>query len=149
VPAASPALDLENPPRGLTATERVRLSFEVLALYLRVRWLLVRHGAVPTVTALRRGLQEPDERDADRTLIVNGLQFGRAVAKVLRLIPADGRCLMRSFVLTGMLARRGVYGRVVIGVQPEPHFGAHAWVEIGGHPLLATDEETFRRLVEL
>jgi hypothetical protein len=52
-------------------------------------------------------------------------------------------------VLTEMLARRGVYAKVVIGVRPEPSFGAHAWVEVDGHPLLATDESEYHRLVEL
>jgi Transglutaminase-like superfamily len=56
---------------------------------------------------------------------------------------------MRSAVLTGMLARRGVHARVVIGVRPNPNFEAHAWVELGSRPLLATDEATFRRLAEI
>lgn len=121
----------------------------MLALYVRVRWLLLRNETAPTVSVLRGALVEEPRGEADRARIVNGLQFGRAVVKVLRLIPADSRCLMRSLVLTGMLARRGVYAKVIIGVQPGPDFKAHAWVEIHGHPLLATDEATFRRLAEL
>lgn len=141
-------LDLEGPPRSLSAAERLRVSLEVLALYVRVRGLLLRNETAPTVEVLRRGLVE-EPREADRARIVNGLQFGRAVVKVLRLIPADSSCLMRSLVLTGMLARREVYAKVIIGVQPGPDFEAHAWVEVDGHPLLATNEATFRRLVEL
>ena len=56
---------------------------------------------------------------------------------------------MRSLVLTGMLARRGVYATVVIGVRPEPTFAAHAWVEVDGRPLLPDDESIYRRLVEI
>ena len=56
---------------------------------------------------------------------------------------------MRSLVLTEMLARRGIYAKVVIGVRPDPSFGAHAWVEVDGQPLLPTEEATYHRLVEI
>jgi hypothetical protein len=134
--------------RNATAAslERVRLAIEVLGVYARVRWLVLRRGAVPTVSVLRRGLVDagPDSGQVER-----GLRFGRAVVKVLRLLPTDSRCLMRSLVVTRMLARRGVYAKVIIGVRPKPSFAAHAWVEVDGQPVLPTDESTYQRLTEI
>ena len=128
---------------------RVRLAMEVLVVYARVRWLVLRRGAVPTVTALRRGLREHAAIETENERLLRGLRFGRAAAKVLRLLPSDGNCLMRSLVLTDMLARRGIYATVVIGVRPDPDFAAHAWVEVDGQPLLAADESTYPRLAEI
>ena len=128
--------------------ERARLALEVIYMYGRVRWLVLRRGSVPAVAILRKGISEQAD-GAGSLRVRRGLHFGRAVVKVLRFVPADGRCLMRSLVLTGMLARRGVYARVIIGVRPDPGFEAHAWVEVEGQPVLATDETTFRRLVEI
>ncbi len=127
---------------------RVRLAVEVVGTYVWVRWLVLRRGPVSAVSVLRRGLTE-DAHEPDNGRVLRGLRFGRAVVKVLRLLPTDSRCLMRSLVLTKMLARRGVYGKVVIGVSPEPSFAAHAWVEVDGQPLLSTDESTYHRLVEI
>ena len=78
-----------------------------------------------------------------------GMRVGRAVTKVLRLLPTDSRCLIQAIVLTAMLARRGVDSTVVIGVRSEPSFGAHAWVELDGSPLLPTDQSIYRRLAEM
>jgi hypothetical protein len=52
-------------------------------------------------------------------------------------------------VSTSLLARRGIASSVVIGVKTEPEFGAHAWVESGGTPLLPPGEGEFTRLVEI
>ena len=87
--------------------------------------------------------------EPDGLRVLRSLLLGRAVMRVLGLLPTDSRCLMRSLVLTGMLARRGVYAKVVIGVRADPSFAAHAWVEVDGRPVLPTDESTFQRLVEI
>jgi hypothetical protein len=128
---------------------RTRLGFEVLGLYVKVRWLVLRHGTASTVPILRRGLGERPSDDGGKAQVRLAIRLGRSVQKVLRLIPFDSRCLMRSLVLTGLLARRGVYATLVIGVRPEPNFAAHAWVEVDGLPMLPTDESTYRPLVEL
>jgi hypothetical protein len=52
-------------------------------------------------------------------------------------------------VLTRLLARRGIHASVVIGVRPGDEFGAHAWVEHDGTPLLPTHGHAFSRLVDL
>jgi Transglutaminase-like superfamily len=129
--------------------ERVAFALEVLGIYARVRWLLLRRGTAPAVGILRRGLRAHDASASESARVSLGLRSGRAVVRVLRLLPTDSRCLMRSLVLTRMLARRGVYATVVIGVRPGHSFAAHAWVEVDGHPVLATDESEYHRLVEL
>ena len=134
---------------SLGRRERVAFALEVLGVYVRVRWLLLRRGTAPAVGILRRGLLNPDTSGSVSTRVSLGIRAGRAVVRVLRLLPTDSRCLMRSLVLTRMLARRGVYAKVVIGVRPGPTFAAHAWVEVDGQPVLATDESEYHRLVEL
>jgi hypothetical protein len=64
-------------------------------------------------------------------------------------MPADSRCLMRSLVLTRLLARRGIESRLVISVRPGERFAAHAWVEHDGVALLPADAPQSERLVTL
>ena len=73
-----------------------------------------------------------------------------ATHRVLRLIPADTRCLNQSLVLSALLARRGIDSSVVIGVNgSQESFGAHAWGEVDGRPLLARERDGHARLIEL
>lgn len=71
------------------------------------------------------------------------------MVRTLTVLPADSRCLMRSLVLTGLLARRGISSSLIIGVRLEPEFAAHAWVEYGGEPLLPPGDPSLGRLTEL
>jgi hypothetical protein len=48
-----------------------------------------------------------------------------------------------------MLARRGIDSSIVIAVQSGEAFGAHAWVEYHGRPLLPTSKRRFERLTEI
>lgn len=125
------------------------LIVEVLSVYARVRWLVLRRGPVEAVSALRGGLREHLVPDTDGLRKLRSLLFGRAVNRVLTALPTDSRCLMQSLVLTAMFARRGIYSSVVIGVRPDPAFAAHAWVEVDGRPILPSDEANYRRLVEI
>ena len=134
---------------GALVPGKLALAVEVLGIYVRVRWLVLRRGAVPAVSALRDGAEAQAVDDPDGTRVIRGRRFGRAVMRVLRLVPADSNCLMRSLVLTRLLARRGVYAKVVIGVRPEPNFAAHAWVEVDGQPMLPTGASNYDRLVEI
>lgn len=84
-------------------------------------------------------------RQVDDPLFV-AVRLGRAVMLVLSRLPTDRRCLVRSLVLSSMLARRGIPARLVLGVRPttdEP-FLAHAWVEHEGSPV--TPDEGYERL---
>jgi hypothetical protein len=48
-----------------------------------------------------------------------------------------------------MLARRGIDSRLVLAARPEPTFGAHAWIERAGEPLLPTRGFADARLTDL
>jgi hypothetical protein len=125
---------------------RTVLACEVLQIYVRVRWLLWRHGLPSTVAALRSDRRIPARRDAPadpfgRFLVSQRMR--QAVVRTLPLIPAESRCLMRSLVLLGLLARRNIDATLFIGVKEGPEFGAHAWIESEGRDLLAAQEDLF------
>jgi hypothetical protein len=124
------------------------LATEVLMTYARVRWA-VRSRDVRV--ALRRLRDEPRERAGSPPSDVPGCaaRLARATSRTLPLVPADSRCLMQSLVLSSLLARRAIPSTLVIGVQPGETFGAHAWVELEGRPLLPPGADEFPRLVEL
>ena len=115
------------------------------------RWTLARGKSVPETVEMLRATAPPPEGPLgdDRAEKLVGLRLGRAVGKTLGVLPADARCLIRSLVLTSLLAQRGIASSVVIGVKSEPEFGAHAWVESGGTPLLPPSEGEYSRLVEI
>jgi hypothetical protein len=78
-----------------------------------------------------------------------GARLGKAVTRVLAPLPLDSGCLRLSLVLCTLLARRGIASSVVIGVKGGTAFGAHAWVEVDGQPVLPPVHDEFERLVEL
>jgi Transglutaminase-like superfamily len=144
--AAAPELT-----RPFTAAEKASLALEILSSYLRARWLLRRSGLAPTVNTLRRAAPRPNPATATATehdqLV--GLRLGRVLERTLRVIPFDSRCLVRSLVLTHLLARRGIPSSLIIGIGSGRTFAAHAWVESDGKPLLRPGEFADRRLLEL
>ena len=145
----APEAPLVQPFGRLSLGTKVSLALEVLTAYMRVRWLLARRGLPEAVRTLRGGLAAHNVAESEQLLRASGARCGWAVVRVLRLLPTDGRCLMRSLVLAALLARRGIFGRLVIGVRPDPSFAAHAWIEVDGEPVLATDRQEFQRLLEL
>ena len=129
-------------PPSLSPARKLALAAEILRSYVRVRLTLRSSDFQSAVVALR----SPD------SLVDDGAEaerLGRAVSRTLRLLPTDSRCLMRSLVLTDVLARRGIPSSLVIGVTPGPEFAAHAWIEADGRPLLPALDEVYERLVEL
>lgn len=122
---------------------------EVVGAYLRTQWWLRRRGLAFAVEAARStgaggaGGARAGGSDADVA------RLARAVTRVLAPLPAEGRCLARSLALVRLLARRGVRGSLVVGIAARPDFGAHAWVERDGRPLLPVGGERFRRLLEI
>jgi hypothetical protein len=71
------------------------------------------------------------------------------VSRTLDVVPFDTPCLTRSLVLLSILARRRSKVQLVIGVRPGSEFGAHAWVELEGRPLLPPGADRFERLTEI
>jgi hypothetical protein len=117
---------------------RSRLVAEVLLTYgqLRLRRRPVQDAAAHA--RLPAGTGRVELREARR--------LARLVARVLRPLPADTRCVNRSLVLVRMLARRGATADLVIGVTAPSDFAAHAWVELDGQPLLPAEDAGFERL---
>ena len=140
------ASTVTSPDRRFTSREKVELALEIAGAYSRARWYLWRTDLPRTVRALRSvGVEGTTPwQDPERA----GVRLGRAVGRALRHLPFDSRCLMRSLVLTTLLARRGIDSSLVIAVQTEP-FGGHAWVESRGTPLLPPAGPPFRRIVEI
>ena len=138
-------------PQGLPrlgTAEKVRLVAEVFATYGRVRRELRSGNLETTLAALRGQPREAVDAATDRRRL--GLRLGRATVRALTPLPTDSRCLMRSLVLTGLLARRDIDVKLVLAVRPgEKEFAAHAWVELEGRPLLEPGIDFFERLVEL
>jgi hypothetical protein len=91
----------------------------------------------------------PGERVPHEEARASALRLASAARRTLDLIPADSRCLMRSLVVTRLLARRGIDTKFVLAVTLDDGFGAHAWVEVDGKPVLEPASAPFERLAEL
>jgi hypothetical protein len=131
-----------------TAPQKLGLVREIVVAYLRARRRLKGTGLPATLAAIRGAPSNPRRAQSEPTYPV-GVSLARAVTRTLPLLPADSRCLMRSLVLISLLNRREIGSSLVIGVRPGQRFGAHAWVEVDGRPLLPRGESEFERLVEL
>jgi hypothetical protein len=133
----------------LTATEKARLGAEILSLYVRARWRL-RRDDLPT--ALARLRDEDAEPAVPATAFDEpwvGRVLGTITTRMLGALPADGRCLVRSLVLTGLLSRRGIQTKLVLAVHPGERLAAHAWVEYDGIALIEPGRPPLERLAEL
>ncbi len=150
----SVALGVSELSEPLGTRRKLQLAGEVYIAYCHVRWWLRRHEIAEVLRRLRgwgpadAGVASASGDDVHHVYL-SGLRLGRAVIRSLRLLPTDSRCLVRSLVLTGLLARRGVGSSLIIGVRPDPEFVAHAWVEYAGEPLLPPGETSLGRLTEM
>ena len=142
-PAGTPSV-----PRKLSVPEKALLALEVIRAYIQAR-LLLRRGTLPAALEQLRATDAVEHSETRREDLIEGIRLGQVVGRVLRPLPTETRCLARSLVLTRLLARRGVGSKLVIGVRPGETFGAHAWVEADGQPLLPGGGLEFERLVEL
>ena len=131
---------------------KARLACEIAVVFPYAR-MAVRRDDIKSALKRMRGANpppEPDDADpAARPLIALGQRLGQAVARTMRVLPGDTRCLTQSLVLTRLLARRGIGSTLVLGVTPEGGFSAHAWVEVAGWPVLPERNDVYKRLVEL
>ena len=148
------------PPSPLSTVARARLAAEIVAAYLQARRELRRAPIESALAALRTERSLPAltqgphalaevHRLAEVRRLAEARRLGWAVARTLKLMPGDTRCLARSLVLTRLLARRGIPAKLVIGARAAPDFLAHAWVECDGQPVLSAGDGSFARLVEL
>jgi hypothetical protein len=142
--------------RGLTSRrprsprERARLVYEIVAAYRQARRELRRVPIASVLEALRAESPPQETAPAQATAqLEEARRLGWIVARTLKLMPGDTRCLARSLVLTRLLARRGIASKLVIGARAAPEFLAHAWVECDGQPVLSPGDGSLGRLVEL
>jgi hypothetical protein len=133
----------------LPLRQKVRLAGEVLSSYVRARRALRSRPLDDVVRDLRAGEHERSPQRDPLVEQAEGLRVARIVQRTLGWLPADTRCLVRSLVVTRMLARRHIPAVLVIGVKPPPDFSAHAWVEHDGKALLPPGGDEFGRLLEL
>jgi hypothetical protein len=135
--------------RPLNQAERVHLAAEIVAAYAQARRELRRAPITTVMARLRTQSSAIAPATATHGTLEEARRLGRAVARTLSLLPGDTRCLVRSLVLTRLLARRGIPAKLVIGARAAPDFLAHAWVEYAGDPVLSPGDGSFARLVEL
>ena len=124
---------------------RIALGVEILRDFVRARWLL-RSVDLPTGVARLRGDAQTTSEPME---VAVALRVARAVTRTFDRLPTETPCLVRSLVLVSMLGRRGIRPQLVIGVRPGEEFGAHAWVELDGAPLLPTGAGEYARLTEI
>ena len=136
-------------PRKLSRLEKARLAGEVITGYFRARRALAGTSLPTALDELRAGARADDSVSPEPETLVEAVRLGQVVVRVLRPLPVESRCLMRSLVLTGLLARRGIGSRLVIGVKGGEKFGAHAWVELDRQAVLPAGSNEFERLVDL
>jgi hypothetical protein len=122
-------------PGRLSSAERTILLAELLVAYARSRWLLSRSDLPSTLAKLRSPLSASVPPATSDVAEVSE-RLGGAVSRAFSAIPMDATCLMRSLVLSAVLARRNIPFELVIGVKPGDEFCAHAWVERNGEALL-------------
>lgn len=143
-PASHTPIAIAARPPGARA--KLGLIAEILVAYVPAWRLLRTNDLVAMVTAARavRAVPLHLPTAAEREL---ALRLGRAVMRTLAMLPTDSRCLIRSLVLSRLLARRGISSTLVIGVRRDPSFLAHAWVERDAEPVLPVGRQ-FERLLE-
>lgn len=126
---------------------KVRVMVEILRAYVRARVLLGRREFPVVLAGLRDLPNTSKASELDQQLL--GVRLGRAIERTLGPLPTDSRCLIKSLVLTRLLANRGIRGEFIIGVRWDPNFQAHAWVEKAGIALLDDGGGSYERLAEL
>lgn len=63
-------------------------------------------------------------------------RVGRIVAGVARRLPWHPTCLRQALAVQRMLRRRGIAGRLHLGVTHVAVGAAHAWVTVDGRPVV-------------
>jgi len=145
-----------EPLRTFSVPDKLLLAVEIIATYMQAHWWLRRSEITETVALARltprreaTSIVGGSSPDLSREAAQLGIRLGKVIQRIFRLLPGDTRCLTRSVVLMRMLARRHMDTTLVIGVRAAPSFGAHAWIEHAGRPLLDPIEPDGQRLVAL
>jgi hypothetical protein len=116
---------------------RLRLIAEMLTIYPGMLKVVRSNDLTAMAKAARAPVRgriatPPDLEHA------TAIRLGQIVGHVFGVLPMDARCLVRSLVLLRLLERRSIQATLQIGVRTTGDFGAHAWVEHDGAPVLPT-----------
>lgn len=154
--------DGRSPQRAVTPRQLARgarlapVAVEALVAYARARRRIAQAHDVRALVAATRKASGYARATPTTTLestpiprIPEARRLGHAVALTLSILPMGARCLVRSLVLIDLLARRDIDATLVLGARSDGGFRAHAWVELGGQPLLSPADYASSRLVEL
>lgn len=133
-------------PGEVRLRQRVLLAAEIVGAYLPLA-RLVRANDVEDMVRVARRRDRPTSTLPPPDARATAIRLGKMVERLLTVLPTDDRCLIRSLVVLRLLWQRGIPARLVIGVRAESGFGAHAWVEYEGRPVLPA--AGFNRLLEL
>lgn len=132
---------------------KAALMAEILASYAVARRMMSRYDIRDVVRATRTrldaGRQPGSAPPASEAVTLTAIRLGYAVTRTLRALPTDSRCLVQALVLSRLLSERGIPSTLIIGARTQPEFAAHAWIELGGQPVLSTEGFDEARLVEL
>ncbi len=82
------------------------------------------------------GLQTGEQPPAGAAQLREAERVGRIVAGVARRLPWHPTCLRQALAVQRMLRRRGIAGRLHLGVTGATEAAAHAWVTVDGHPVV-------------
>ena len=134
----------------LSLPSKVKLTGEIFVTYVRARWWL-RKRTLPDALDLLRGAALAHATPVPSSAAYPHIEdrLAHAVGRTLSALPSDSRCLVRSLVLSSLLAKRGIPSSLVIAVSSEPSFAAHAWVERDGVALLPPGDDGFKRILEI
>jgi hypothetical protein len=132
--------------RPLSPRAKLALVGEILTEYVP-SWRILREPNVLDMVNAARDVRPTGPAVPPAIEYEVARRLAKAVRRTLGLLPTDSRCLIRSLVLTRLLARRSIPNTLVIGVRKDPEFKAHAWIEHAGRPILPAGEYT--RLTEL
>jgi hypothetical protein len=135
----------------MSVPQKMALASEILIVYVRVRRQMRRGDIRDVVASIRTGPASrtaPVEAGSPNEWLT-AARLANAVARTLRALPADTRCLSQSLVLLWLLSRRAISSTLVIGAHTRPEFEAHAWIEHRGRPLLTPAGFSDDRLVEI
>lgn len=119
----------------------IRCVVHAWLLLLHFDWLMRSRGFEAMYETVRREtLNARNRPKVDDALLSSAID----TACVLYFKPV--LCLQRSAALAVLLRRYGLYGELVIGVQPLP-FQSHAWVEMDGR--IVNDKPTVKRFFQV
>jgi transglutaminase superfamily protein len=123
---------LEAPSAGRGRIAEAAIALTLVSLELR---LLPTERTAIRLEPLRT--DDPDE-GAGEAALREATMVGPAVAAAARHLPWHPTCLRQALAAQRMLRRRGIANRLHLGVTSVDDFRPHAWVAVGGHPIVGS-----------